>query len=93
MTEAEVRWVSHLARLAISPQETILFAGQLTQIVAYMEQLQQVAVEGVEPLTNVAAAKNVFREDTSEPSLAAADVLANAPACRDQFFAVPAVLD
>lgn len=93
MTDAEVRWVAHLARLAITPQEAAYFAGQLGQIVAYVAQLQQASVEGVEPLINVSGAENVFREDGAAPSLVPADALANAPVRRDDFFAVPAVLD
>lgn len=89
----QVRWVAHLARLQLSDAELEGLTRDLSAIVSYVDQLQQVDTEGVEPLAHALDLANVFREDELAPSLAVDAVLANAPDRRGQFFGVPAVLD
>jgi aspartyl-tRNA(Asn)/glutamyl-tRNA(Gln) amidotransferase subunit C len=89
----EVRWVAHLARLECTEEELALFTAQLNEIVAYVNQLQQVNTEGVEPLSHCLPLHNVFREDEPGQSLSVEEALANAPARKGNFYAVPAVLD
>ncbi len=93
LTGDQVRWVAHLARLEISPEEVELFTEQLSRIVDYVNQLQEVNTEGVEPLAHALPIHNVFRPDEASPSLPVDEALANAPVRRGDFYGVPAVLD
>ena len=93
LTGDQVRWVAHLARLELSPQELDVMTGQLNSIVGYVDQLQQLDTKNVEPLAHALPIKNVFREDEPAPSLPVEGALANAPAQKDGFYQVPAVLD
>lgn len=93
LTAQEVQWVAHLARLQLTEAEIEMMTRQLSAIVDYVDQLQQVNTEGVEPMAHALAVQNVFRADEPAPSLTAADALANAPQRQDDFYRVPAVLD
>jgi aspartyl-tRNA(Asn)/glutamyl-tRNA(Gln) amidotransferase subunit C len=89
----QVRWVAHLARLDLSEAELPVMARHLGAILDYVNQLQQVNTESVEPLAHALEIHNVFREDEPAPSLTVDAALANAPDRRGDFFGVPAVLD
>jgi aspartyl-tRNA(Asn)/glutamyl-tRNA(Gln) amidotransferase subunit C len=93
MSEQEVRWIAHLARLELTEDEVAALTRQLGDIVHYVAQLQQVDTTGVEPLASALPAQNVFREDEPAASLPVDEALANAPARRGAFFAVPPVQD
>jgi aspartyl-tRNA(Asn)/glutamyl-tRNA(Gln) amidotransferase subunit C len=93
LTPDDVRKIAHLARLELTDGELAILAPQLAIIVGYMEQLQQVPTEGVEPLAHALPVQNVFRDDEPAPSLPVEDALGNAPARRGPFFRVPAVLE
>ena len=97
LSEAEVREVAALARLELSAAELAAMAPQLSAILDYVRQLQQVNTDGVEPLAHALDVHNVFRDDEPEPSLPVAEALANAPDRRrarcEQFYGVPAVLE
>ena len=89
----EVRWIAHLARLELTPAELEAMTRQLSAIVEYVNQLQEVNTDSVEPLAHALDVHNVFREDEPATSLPVDAALANAPDRRDDFFAVPAVLE
>jgi aspartyl-tRNA(Asn)/glutamyl-tRNA(Gln) amidotransferase subunit C len=89
----QVRWVAHLARLELSEAELPVMARHLGAILDYVNQLQQVNTEGVEPLAHALDVHNVFREDEPAPCLTVDAALANAPDRRGDFFGVPAVLE
>jgi aspartyl-tRNA(Asn)/glutamyl-tRNA(Gln) amidotransferase subunit C len=93
LTAEDVRWVAHLARLELSDAELEVMTRQLSAVIDYVNQLQQVDTEGVEPLAHPLPIHNVFREDELQPSLPVEAALANAPDRRGDFYAVPAVLD
>lgn len=93
LTAEQVRWVAHLARLELSDAELETMTRQLSAIVDYVNQLQQVNTDGVEPLAHALEVHNVFREDEPSPSLPADAALANAPARHGDFYSVPAVLE
>jgi aspartyl-tRNA(Asn)/glutamyl-tRNA(Gln) amidotransferase subunit C len=93
LTVDEVRWVAHLARLELSPADLETMARQLSSIVDYVAQLQQVDTEGVEALAHAVELQNVFRADELTPSLPLDQALANAPQRQGDFYSVPAVLD
>ena len=93
LSQDDVRWVAHLARLELSDSELEIMARQLSSILDYVNQLQQVNTDGVEPLAHPLPLQNVFRGDEPAPSLSVDEALANAPDRRGPFYAVPAVLD
>jgi aspartyl-tRNA(Asn)/glutamyl-tRNA(Gln) amidotransferase subunit C len=87
----QVRKVAALARLDLADADLEPMRAQLSAILDYVDQLQQLDTEGVEPLAH--PLRNVFRADDPAPSLPADAALANAPARSGDFFAVPAVFD
>ena len=91
--EAEVRHISHLARLKPTEAEAQLFAEQLSAILAYMDQLNEVDTDKVPPTAHPLPVSNVFREDQAHRPLTPDQALANAPQRDGNFFAVPKVLD
>lgn len=93
LTVQDVEWVAHLARLQLTRVELDTMTRQLSAIVDYVAQLQQLDTENVEPMAHASAVHNVFRADEAAPSLSVADALANAPSRRGDFYSVPAVLD
>jgi aspartyl-tRNA(Asn)/glutamyl-tRNA(Gln) amidotransferase subunit C len=93
LTADQVRWVAHLARLRLTDAELAMMTPQLSGIIDYVTQLQQVDTDGVEPLAHALDRHNVFREDEPTPSLSPAEALANAPERKGDFYRVPAVLD
>jgi aspartyl-tRNA(Asn)/glutamyl-tRNA(Gln) amidotransferase subunit C len=93
LTPEQVRWVAHLARLELDDATLEKMARQLSDILAYVDQLKKVNTEGVEPLAHPLPAHNVFREDDPIPSLPANDILSNASDRHGDFYAVPAVLE
>ena len=93
LTPEQIRWVAHLARLELTDAELETMTQQLSAIVDYVNQLQQVNTDGVEPLAHALEIHNVFRADEPAPSLPVDEALANAPQRHGDFYAVPAVLE
>ena len=93
MTGDQLRWVAHLARLEFEDSELVVFTEQLSRIVEYIDQLESVNTEGVEPLAHALPIHNVFRPDELGTSLSVEEALANAPNRKDEFYSVPAVLE
>ena len=93
ISEEEVRHISHLARLQPSDDEVRLFSEQLSAILTYMEQLNEVDTTNVPPTAHALPVQNVFRADEPAPSLTPDQALANAPHRDGNFFGVPKVLD
>jgi aspartyl-tRNA(Asn)/glutamyl-tRNA(Gln) amidotransferase subunit C len=88
-----VRRVTHLARLAVAEDEVEDLARELNAMLAFVEQLADVDVSGVEPMTSVTPMAMKKRKDEVNDGGIAADVLANAPAREDHFFVVPKVVE
>lgn len=88
----DVRKVAALAKLQFSEEELGRFAGQLTSIVAFVEQLSAVDVEGVEPLSHPLEVHSVTRDDYLRSGLLREDALQNAPKNDGEYFLVPPVL-
>jgi aspartyl-tRNA(Asn)/glutamyl-tRNA(Gln) amidotransferase subunit C len=91
LTLDEVRKVADLARLDLSADEFATMARQLSAIVDYINQLQTLNTDAVEPLAHALDLHDVFRADAPGPSLSADEALANAPARKGDFYRVPAV--
>ena len=88
-----VRRVARLARIALPEERLPVLAGELTGIVAWIEQLQEVDTDGVQPMTSCVACDLFMREDVVSDGGDAARVLANAPRSADGFFIVPKVVE
>ncbi len=90
--QIDVAYAAALARLRLTPEEQRLFQGQLAQIVAYANELQQVDVSGVEPMAHAASLENVWRTDDLRPGLERQAVLDNAPVHDGTQFRVPRIV-
>ena len=88
-----VRRVAHLARLAVAEDEVEHLRGELNAILAFVEQLAEVNVDGVEPMTSVTPMAMKMRHDEVTDGNIAEAVMANAPASEDHFFLVPKVVE
>ena len=90
---ATVRRIAHLARIAVEDDEVEHLKDELNGILAFVEQLQEVNVEGVEPMTSVTPMAMKKREDVVSDGGIVEDILKNAPATEDHFFLVPKVVE
>ncbi len=90
---ATVKRVAHLARIAVSDEEAESLRDPLNEILGFVEQLNEVDVENVEPMTSVRPMAMKKRRDEITEGYRAADVLANAPDSEDGFFVVPRVVE
>ncbi len=88
-----VRKVAHLARIAVREDELAPLAAELNSILGWVEQLAQVDVSGVEPMTSVSPMALKRRADEVTDGNRQADILANAPDPREGFFTVPKVVE
>jgi aspartyl-tRNA(Asn)/glutamyl-tRNA(Gln) amidotransferase subunit C len=90
---ATVRRIAHLARIAVKEDEVEHLKDELNGILAFVEQLSEVDVEGVEPMTSVMPMAMKKREDLVTDGGIADDIVKNAPASEDHFFLVPKVVE
>ena len=88
-----VRRIAHLARIAVADSEVENLRGELNAMLAFVEQLQEVNVEGVEPMTSVTPMAMKKRADVVTDGGIAEDIVRNAPATEDHFFLVPKVVE
>jgi aspartyl-tRNA(Asn)/glutamyl-tRNA(Gln) amidotransferase subunit C len=88
-----VRRIAHLARIAVAEDEVAHLQGELNAILAFVEQLSEVNVEGVEPMTSVTPMAMKKREDKVTDGGIPDDIVRNAPATQDHFFLVPKVVE
>ncbi len=92
-TEINVKYVAHLARLYLTPEEEEKFGAQMRQILGYIEKLKEVDVSAIEPTAHPFPLVNVTRPDVTKPSLPTADALRNAPAQANGLFIVPKIVE
>lgn len=90
---ATVKRVAHLARIAVSDEDAEAMTGELNAILGFVEQLDEVDVSGVEPMTSVTPMAMKKRADEVTDGDKADDIVANAPASEDNFFLVPKVVE
>ncbi len=88
-----VRRIAHLARIAVKEEEVEHLQGELNAMLAFVEQLSEVNVEGVEPMTSVTPMAMKMRVDEVTDGGNAAAVLGNAPQSEDGFYLVPKVIE
>lgn len=90
---ATVRRIAHLARIAIADDEVEHLRGELNAMIAFVEQLNEVDVEGVAPMTSVTPMRMPAREDAVTDGGIVEKIVANAPVSDDGFFLVPKVIE
>ncbi len=93
MSDFNIKYVAHLARLKLTPEEEQKLAAQLGNILGYIEKLKEVDVTGVDPTAHAFPMVNIFRADETRPSLANEDALLNAPKKANGLFVVPKVVE
>lgn len=91
--QATVKRVAKLSRIAISEENLGKMEGELNAILGFVEQLSEVDVEGVEPMTSVTPMEMKKRKDGVTDGAKADDIIANAPESDDNFFVVPKVVE
>ncbi|HEU5125160.1 MAG TPA: Asp-tRNA(Asn)/Glu-tRNA(Gln) amidotransferase subunit GatC [Verrucomicrobiae bacterium] len=91
--EIDVKYVAHLARIALSPEEEQQLSTQLGNILGYIEKLKEADVSGVEPTAHAFPLVNVTRPDEVRDSLPTEEALRNAPAKANGLFMVPKIVE
>ena len=91
--QATLHKIAHLARLEINPEKEKEYIADLEQVLSWVQKLDELDTDGVEPLTNMSFESNVLRADEAHHTIAREDALKLAPKRDDQFFRVPKVLD
>jgi aspartyl-tRNA(Asn)/glutamyl-tRNA(Gln) amidotransferase subunit C len=91
--DIDVKYVAHLARLSLSPDEEQKIGAQLSNILGYIEKLKEVGVTGVEPTAHAFPLVNVTRPDEVRPSISHEEALRNAPAQANGLFMVPKIVE
>ena len=92
-TEIDVKYVAHLARLALTPEEEQKLGAQLGHILGYIEKLKELDVTNVEPTAHAVPLVNVTRPDELRPSLSHDEAMRNAPARSNGLFIVPKIVE
>lgn len=93
LSSDDVQKVARLARLRLTDQELHQFRGQLGAILDYVDLLNELNTDDVEPMAHAADLANVFRADEPRPSLSRAEALQNAPKADGKYFLVPQILE
>lgn len=91
--EIDIKYVAHLARLALTPDEEQKIGAQLGNVLGYIEKLKEVDVSNVEPTAHAFPLVNVMRPDEVRPSLSNEEALRNAPATANGLFMVPKIVE
>lgn len=91
--EAKVRHIARLARIKVTDEEVKTLGGELSGILDWVEQLDEVDTDGVEPMTRVVAMTMKQRDDVVADGGRADDIVKNAPVVDDHYFVVPKVVE
>lgn len=89
----DVRYIARLARLRFSDEDERRMAEQMSQILEYMEKLNELDTTAVPPMSHVLDLTNVFREDVAAPRISREEALRNAPDADDAYFRAPKVIE
>jgi len=93
LEHVDVTYVANLARIELSAEETEKFQAELDTVVAYIHQLNELELEGVEPMSHPHPRENVLREDSPVAGPDAELLLKNAPACVQDLIRVPQMME
>jgi aspartyl-tRNA(Asn)/glutamyl-tRNA(Gln) amidotransferase subunit C len=93
ISRKDIEHIAMLARLSLTEEEKELFGVQLSRILDYMETLNELDTENIEPTSHVISLNNVMRDDAPRDSIPREDALSNAPDRTDQFYRVPKIIE
>ncbi len=93
ITRDTIEYVAHLARLELDAEEIDRYTGQIDRILEYMDTLNALDTEGIEPTSHAVPIDCVLREDRARDSFAVESSTGNAPDKRGSFFKVPPVIE
>lgn len=93
ISKEEIEHIAVLARLSLPEEEKELFGSQLSNILDYMEKLNELDTKGIEPTSHVLTLSNVMRDDIPMPSIPKKDALLNAPDHTEKFYRVPKIIE
>ncbi|MGH7198354.1 MAG: Asp-tRNA(Asn)/Glu-tRNA(Gln) amidotransferase subunit GatC [Candidatus Omnitrophota bacterium] len=93
MSVLNLRHIAHLSRLHFTDEELKLFESQVADILKFVEELNKVDVQGIEPTSHPLSLENVFRGDHAKPALPVEAFLKHAPKVRGRFFEVPKIIE
>lgn len=93
VTRKDVEYIASLSKLKFEENELDNFTHQLNDILAYVEKLNELDTENVEPLSHPVENKNIFREDELKTSISTEEALKNSPSKTEEFFRVPKVIN
>lgn len=88
-----LRKIAHLARLEVKPEEEVALLNSMDNVLSWMDQLNEINTEGVEPLIHMMNEVNNWREDVSANNLTRTQALANAPSQDGVYIKVPKVIE
>ena len=89
----EIEYIANLSRITLTVEEKNTFAKQLTNILGYIEKLNELDTDEVHPMAYATSLKNVFREDKSKSSFSRQEILELSPSSTNGFFKVPKVIE
>lgn len=92
-TDLDIKYVAHLARLALTEKEEATLGSQLVDVLGYVQKLEEVDVSGAEPMAHAQPRANVSRPDEVRPSLPHPEAMRNAPATANGLFVVPKIVE
>jgi aspartyl-tRNA(Asn)/glutamyl-tRNA(Gln) amidotransferase subunit C len=92
LSKQEVEHVAWLAHIELTDKEKTLFTEQFNEILDYFKKIDEIDTEGIEPTYHVLDLKNVYRKDTTKPSLTTKEALKNAPKKEKKFLKAPRIV-
>lgn len=93
LTLSQVQHVVKLANLPLTEEELAKYSEQLSEILDYVEQLEKVATDNIEPTFNVTGFHNIFRDDQVQPSLSQEEAVKNAQEIKDGLFVAKGIFE
>lgn len=93
ITKEQIQHIAVLSRLNLSEEEKDLFGSQLSSILDYMDQLNELDTRETEPTSHVLSLSNVMRDDILTSSLPGEEALKNAPSRSENFYRVPRIIE
>jgi aspartyl-tRNA(Asn)/glutamyl-tRNA(Gln) amidotransferase subunit C len=92
-SDFNIKYVAHLARIALTPEEETKLSAQLGNVLTYIEKLRELDVSNVEPTAHAVPLVNVTRPDETGPCLSQDEALRNAPVKANGLFIVPKIVE
>ncbi len=93
INQQDVEHVARLARLSLSPEDLKIMTGQMDAVLGYVDKLNELDTDGIEPMAHAVPMTNAFREDEITEPIGVERTLQNAPQQADNYFKVPKIIE